>query len=98
MVTRGTFTGAMSDQLGLRFCENGALFLDEIEDMPTTIQPKFQFLQEGEIHTLGDRAPRRYVELSPQHKISNSSLERNYSADLSADRSLNGEGKALRAS
>jgi transcriptional regulator with PAS, ATPase and Fis domain len=58
---RGTFTGALSDQLGLiRSAENGTLFLDEIGDLPLTLQPKLlRFLQEGEVHTLGDRAPRK---------------------------------------
>ena len=58
---RGTFTGAMSDQAGLiRSAENGTLFLDEIGDLPLPLQPKLlRFLQEGEIHTLGDRAPRK---------------------------------------
>jgi transcriptional regulator with PAS, ATPase and Fis domain len=58
---RGTFTGALSDQLGLiRSAENGTLFLDEIGDLPLTLQPKLlRFLQEGEVHTLGDNAPRK---------------------------------------
>ena len=58
---RGTFTGAMQDQAGLiRSAENGTLFLDEIGDLPLSLQPKLlRFLQEGEIHTLGDRAPRK---------------------------------------
>ena len=58
---RGTFTGAMSDQTGLiRSAENGTLFLDEIGDLPLPLQPKLlRFLQEGEIHTLGERAPRK---------------------------------------
>lgn len=58
---RGTFTGAMSDQAGLiRSAENGTLFLDEIGDLPLLLQPKLlRFLQEGEIHTLGERAPRK---------------------------------------
>jgi transcriptional regulator with GAF, ATPase, and Fis domain len=58
---RGTFTGAMSDQEGLiRSAENGTLFLDEIGDLPLSLQPKLlRFLQEGEIHTLGERAPRK---------------------------------------
>lgn len=58
---RGTFTGALSDQLGLiKSAENGTLFLDEIGDLPLALQPKLlRFLQEGEVHTLGDRAPRK---------------------------------------
>ncbi|HEX5886412.1 MAG TPA: sigma-54 dependent transcriptional regulator [Pyrinomonadaceae bacterium] len=58
---RGTFTGAMSDQAGLiRSAENGTLFLDEIGDLPLPLQPKLlRFLQEGEIHTLGETAPRK---------------------------------------
>jgi transcriptional regulator with PAS, ATPase and Fis domain len=58
---RGTFTGASSDQLGLiSAAENGTLFLDEIGDLPLALQPKLlRFLQESEIHTLGDRAPRK---------------------------------------
>jgi transcriptional regulator with PAS, ATPase and Fis domain len=58
---RGTFTGAMSDHAGLiRSAENGTLFLDEIGDLPLLLQPKLlRFLQEGEIHTLGERAPRK---------------------------------------
>src|SRR5215211_2851136 len=58
---RGTFTGAMSDQAGLiRSAENGTLFLDEIGDLPLPLQPKLlRFLQESEIHTLGERAPRK---------------------------------------
>ncbi len=58
---RGTFTGAMSDQVGLiRSAENGTLFLDEIGDLPLPLQPKLlRFLQEGEIHTLGEHAPRK---------------------------------------
>ena len=58
---RGTFTGAMSDNAGLiRSAENGTLFLDEIGDLPLPLQPKLlRFLQEGEIHTLGEPAPRK---------------------------------------
>jgi transcriptional regulator with PAS, ATPase and Fis domain len=51
----------MSDHAGLiRSAENGTLFLDEIGDLPLPLQPKLlRFLQEGEIHTLGDPAPRK---------------------------------------
>ncbi len=57
---RGSFTGALQDNEGLiRAAENGTLFLDEIGDLPLNLQPKLlRFLQEGEIHPLGDRAPR----------------------------------------
>jgi DNA-binding NtrC family response regulator len=58
---KGSFTGALRDNEGLiRAAENGTLFLDEIGDLPLTLQPKLlRFLQEGEIHTLGDREPRK---------------------------------------
>jgi transcriptional regulator with PAS, ATPase and Fis domain len=57
---KGSFTGAHSDSEGLiRAAENGTLFLDEIGDLPLPLQPKLlRFLQEGEIHTLGERSPR----------------------------------------
>jgi len=58
---RGSFTGALQDNEGLiRAAENGTLFLDEIGDLPLALQPKLlRFLQEGEIHTLGERTPRK---------------------------------------
>lgn len=57
---KGSFTGALQDNQGLiRAAENGTLFLDEIGDLPLALQPKLlRFLQEGEIQTLGERAPR----------------------------------------
>jgi DNA-binding NtrC family response regulator len=58
---KGSFTGAHTDSEGLiRAAENGTLFLDEIGDLPLALQPKLlRFLQEGEIHTLGERSPRK---------------------------------------
>ena len=58
---KGSFTGAHADSEGLvRAAEGGTLFLDEIGDLPLALQPKLlRFLQEGEIHVLGERAPRR---------------------------------------
>lgn len=58
---KGTFTGALNDSQGLiRAAENGTLFLDEIGDLPLALQPKLlRFLQEGEIHPLGEPMPRK---------------------------------------
>lgn len=58
---KGAFTGAHADHQGLiRAAEGGTLFLDEIGDLPVALQPKLlRFLQEGEVHTLGESAPRR---------------------------------------
>jgi transcriptional regulator with PAS, ATPase and Fis domain len=58
---KGSFTGALTENQGLiRAAENGTLFLDEIGDLPLALQPKLlRFLQEGEIHTLGESAPRK---------------------------------------
>jgi transcriptional regulator with GAF, ATPase, and Fis domain len=58
---KGTFTGALNDSEGLvRAAEGGTLFLDEIGDLPLALQPKLlRFLQEGEVHVLGERAPRK---------------------------------------
>ncbi|MBA3442061.1 MAG: sigma-54-dependent Fis family transcriptional regulator [Pyrinomonadaceae bacterium] len=58
---KGAFTGAYADHEGLiRAAEGGTLFLDEIGDLPIMLQPKLlRFLQEGEVHTLGERAPRQ---------------------------------------
>lgn len=58
---KGAFTGAHADYEGMiRAAEGGTLFLDEIGDLPLALQPKLlRFLQEGEVHTLGERTPRK---------------------------------------
>jgi hydrogenase-4 transcriptional activator len=58
---RGAFTGAVANSEGIiRAAQHGTLFLDEIGDMPLTLQPKLlRFLQEGEIHPLGESQPQR---------------------------------------
>jgi transcriptional regulator with GAF, ATPase, and Fis domain/Tfp pilus assembly protein PilF len=56
---KGAFTGAVNDSVGvIRSANGGTLFLDEIGDLPLEVQPKLlRFLQEGEIHPLGEKAP-----------------------------------------
>jgi DNA-binding NtrC family response regulator/tetratricopeptide (TPR) repeat protein len=58
---RGSFTGAVNDQLGLvRTATGGTLFLDEIGDLPLDVQPKLlRFLEQGEIMPIGDTLPQR---------------------------------------
>jgi transcriptional regulator with GAF, ATPase, and Fis domain len=53
--TKGTFTGAYQDSLGIiRSADGGTLFLDEIGDLPLEIQPKLlRFLENGEVYPLG---------------------------------------------
>ncbi len=56
---KGAFTGAANDSLGvIRAANGGTLFLDEIGDLSLELQPKLlRFLQESEIHPLGERSP-----------------------------------------
>jgi hydrogenase-4 transcriptional activator len=58
---RGAFTGAVANSEGIiRAAEHGSLFLDEIGDLPLTLQPKLlRFLQEGEIHPIDESQPQR---------------------------------------
>jgi len=56
---KGAFTGAVANSEGIiRAAERGTLFLDEIGDLPINLQPKLlRFLQEGEIHPIGESQP-----------------------------------------
>jgi len=58
---KGAFTGAVENSEGIiRGAERGTLLLDEIGDLPLELQPKLlRFLQEGEIHPIGESQPRR---------------------------------------
>jgi DNA-binding NtrC family response regulator len=54
-VTRGAFTGATSNRLGLvQSARDGTLFLDEIGELPLEMQPKLlRLLEEGEVRQIG---------------------------------------------
>lgn len=53
---RGSFTGAVSDKIGLfQEADKGTLLLDEIADLPTEMQVKLlRVIQEGEVRRVGD--------------------------------------------
>jgi DNA-binding NtrC family response regulator len=59
--SRGAFTGAVADQVGLfEAAQGGTLLLDEIGDMPMSVQTHvLRVLQEREVLRLGESRPRR---------------------------------------
>jgi two-component system response regulator AtoC len=58
---RGAFTGAMADHAGkFEMANGGTLLLDEISDVPLTLQPKLlRVLQDGVVERLGSNERRR---------------------------------------
>ncbi len=59
--TRGAFTGAVAERLGLfEEAQGGTLFLDEVAELGTRVQAKLlRTLQEGEVRRLGESTTRR---------------------------------------
>ncbi|MBF0376272.1 MAG: sigma-54-dependent Fis family transcriptional regulator [Desulfamplus sp.] len=58
---KGSFTGAFKDNHGrIASCEGGTIFLDEIGDMPLSLQPKIlRFIQDKTYERLGDPTQRK---------------------------------------
>jgi NtrC-family two-component system response regulator AlgB len=58
---QGAFTGAVRDNPGrVALCEGGTLLLDEIGDMPLSLQPKLlRFVQDREYERVGDPRTRQ---------------------------------------
>jgi len=58
---KGAFTGAIRDNPGrIAACEGGTLFLDQISDLPISLQPKLlRFVQEREYERVGDCLTRK---------------------------------------
>ncbi|HTW78891.1 MAG TPA: sigma-54 dependent transcriptional regulator [Terracidiphilus sp.] len=58
---QGAFTGAVKSKPGkFEICDNGTMFLDEIGEMPTSLQAKLlQVLQDGSFSRLGSRSSQR---------------------------------------
>ena len=59
--TRGAFTGAVAERLGLfEECQGGTLFLDEVAELSARVQAKLlRTLQEGEVRRIGEASPRK---------------------------------------
>jgi len=59
--TKGAFTGAVRDNPGrIAACEGGTIFLDEIGDMPLSLQAKLlRFIQDKEYERIGEATPRK---------------------------------------
>jgi NtrC-family two-component system response regulator AlgB len=58
---KGAFTGAVRDNPGrIAACEGGTLLLDEIGDLPLSLQPKLlRFIQDHEFERVGDPHTRK---------------------------------------
>lgn len=84
---RGAFTGAIDDQPGLfEAAQDGVLFLDEIGDIPHTVQTHLlRVLQEKEVTRLGETKPRKInvrVVTATHHNLSQDVAKGMFRADL----------------
>ena len=84
---RGAFTGAIEDHQGLFEAANGGtLLLDEIGDIPMTVQNQLlRVLQEREIVRLGESRPRKIdvrVLAATHRSLSDEAAKGNFRSDL----------------
>ncbi len=84
---RGAFTGAIEDHQGMLEAANGGtLLLDEIGDIPMTVQNQLlRVLQEREINRLGESRPRKIdvrVLAATHRSLSDEATKGNFRSDL----------------
>jgi len=84
---KGAFTGAIDDQQGLfEAAQGGVLFLDEIGDIPHTVQTNLlRVLQEKEVTRLGETRPRKVnvrVLTATHHNLAQDVAKGTFRADL----------------
>ncbi len=84
---RGAFTGAVTQKLGrLELADQGTLFLDEVGDIPSELQPKLlRVLQDQEFERLGSNRTRRVdvrLVAATNRDLSKSVAEKEFRSDL----------------
>jgi len=85
---KGAFTGAISQKVGrMELADQGTLFLDEVGDIPTEIQPKLlRALQEREFERLGSTHTRKVnvrVIAATNRNLEKMIADREFRSDLS---------------
>jgi len=86
---RGAFTGATRDSAGVfRGAEGGTLLLDEVSDLPLTIQAKLlRVLEQREVHPLGAAKPVAIdvrIVVATQESLTNTVNQKRFRQDLLA--------------